>query len=120
MNVLTAEWLALANRITGAGVPATVDPGQLLAHLSASPAAVLLLPPDPEGRGLSKHDLNVPVVLATAGPDDHQAVERLHDALLVVLQVAGHLSGQIVRDPYDTGDTLLPAQRWTTPLRVKL
>lgn len=121
MNVLTAAWLGLAERVTAAGVPATVDPGRLLALLSAAPAAVLLLPPDPEGRGLSTHQMTVPVVLATAGPDDHTAVERLHDALLLVLPAAPHLEGQVVREPYDTSDTPpLPAQRWSTPLRVKL
>lgn len=121
MNPLTAVWLDLADRITAAGVPATVDPGQLLTTLTSSPAGVLLLPPDPEGRGLATHQMTVPVVLATAGPYDHQAVERLHDALLVVLPVAPHFDGQIVRDPFDTGDSPpLPAQRWNTPLRVKL
>lgn len=119
MNPLTAAWMGLADAITAGGVPATVDPGRLLTLLAASPAVVLLLPPDPEGRAMSTHHMTVPVVLATAGPNDHLAVERLHDALMVALKVAPAHS-DITRNPYDHGDgTPLPAQRWNTPLRVK-
>lgn len=119
MNPFTAAWIQLAGKITAAGVQATVDPGRVLAFLAHDPAVVLLLPPDPEGRALSTHHLAVPVVLATAGPYDHHAVERLHDAIDDVL-AAAPAHGDIIRDPYDYGDgTELPAQRWTTHLRVK-
>lgn len=121
MNKLTQAWTDLAARITTAGVPATTDPGRLLSLIAGAPSgvAVLLLPPDPEGWALSTYHLSVPVVLVTAGPDNHQAVERLHDEITTVLRVAGS-HGEIVRDPYDAADgVVLPAQRWRTELRVK-
>jgi hypothetical protein len=98
MNDLTAELHALAAELIAAGVPATVDPGQVLRLVTQAGVCAQIRPAQVQpGWGSGALDLTVPVRLLTSSPYDHQAVERVDEALLLALPVVQP------REPADWG-----------------
>lgn len=122
MNVLTADRAALAAELAAAGVPATVDPGQVAGIVTRSGVAALVAPTAtylPLTLGLD-FDLVVPVWLITAEPYDQDAVERLDAALVAVWPVVRPTlnTGPVTRDTWDAADSGMPALLIPTPRHV--
>jgi hypothetical protein len=119
MNVLTADRAALVSELTATGVPATVDPGQVLGIITASGVCALVAPTvtyQPITYGLD-FDMVVPVWLVTSEPYDSDAVERLDEALVAIWPVV-HPSEPATRDTWTAADAQLPALLIPTPRHV--
>lgn len=118
MNGLTAERQAIAAELTAAGVPATVDPGQVLNLITQAQVCALVEPADVQtGMGLSTLELRVDVRILTYGPYDHAAVERVDEALLLALPVL-RPRDPVVWAEFDAADTPLPGRVVVTHRRI--
>ena len=118
MNELTLELHALASELQVAGVPATVDPGQVLLLVNQAGVCALIEPADiTPGMGMATLELTVPVRLLTHGPYDHDAVERLDEALLLALPIV-HPREPTTWDTYDAADTPMPGRLLTARRRI--
>ena len=119
MNELVAELEAVAVELLMAGVPATHDPAGILQLVAGRSAAALVARPEEirPGIGMAALDMDVPVWLLTAGPDDLHATDRLYTMGLLAWPVAMPVS-YVTRDTYTVGETTLPALRWETARRI--
>jgi hypothetical protein len=118
MNGLTAELHVLATELITAGVPATVDPGEVLSLVTEAGVCALVEPAEVmPGMGNAALELAVPVRLLTAGPYDHHAVERLDEALLLALPIIRPRE-PVGWDTYDAADTQMPGRQMTTFRRI--
>jgi len=100
-------------------VPATVDPGQVLALVTRSGVCALVAPTAsylPITYGLD-FDMVVPVWLVTSEPYDQDAVERL-DAALVAAWPVVRPTEPAVRDTWPADGTQMPALLIPTPRHV--
>lgn len=118
MNDLTAELHALAAELIAAGVPATVDPGQVLRLVTQAGVCALIEPGDVQpGWGHGALDMTCPVRLLTYGPNDHNAIDRVDEALLLALPVVGPRE-PADWEPHDIESTTLPGRRLTAYRRI--
>jgi hypothetical protein len=119
MNGLTLELHQLVTELVAAGVPATVDPGEVLGMVTRGGVCALVEPHEDThpGMGMATLEFNVPVRLVTAGPNDMNAVERLDEALLLAMPVAGPLE-PATRGTWDAAGADLPSITLTARRRI--
>ena len=120
MNDLTGELHALAAELIAAGVPATVDPGQVLRLINQGAGVCALIEPAEvmPGMGLATLELAVPVRLLTYAPYDHNAVERVDLAMLLALPILQPRQ-PVTWDEYEAAtDTKLPGRLTVTFRRI--
>ena len=118
MNDLTAELHALAGELIAAGVPATVDPGQVLRLVTQAGVCALVEPADVQpGWGQGALNLTCPVRILTYGPNDHNALARVDEALLLALPVVGPQE-PATWEPHEIEDTGLPGRLLTAYRRI--